>query len=160
MKMCSRCKTSKPSSAFSKDKRYRDGLQSYCRECVADYRVENKERIDTQIKAAKEANPDKYKDQWMRNQYGISLEYYRELLKNQGGVCAICGTDNPGQRAGKPLSFCVDHDHSCCSGKKSCGKCVRGLICTNCNFGIGSLKDSIPLLQSAIQYIQENTSGR
>ncbi len=78
--------------------------------------------------------------------YGITLEQWETMLISQGGRCGIC--PDP---LYKPH---IDHDHACCPGQKSCGKCIRGLLCHTCNPGIGYLKDSIPVLQSAIQYLQ------
>ncbi len=59
--------------------------------------------------------------------YQLSLEEYNVLLVKQGGVCAICG-EPP-----KKNNLSVDHNHDCCSGKKSCGKCLRGILCVRCN---------------------------
>lgn len=49
------------------------------------------------------------------------------MLQEQGGVCAIC--KQPPRRN----KLHVDHDHSCCPGKRSCGRCIRGLLCASCN---------------------------
>lgn len=154
MKVCFRCKIEKPFVDFSVAKRNKDGFQSYCKECTAEYRQENKEKLNEYSRNARQTST--YRNTWLKRTYGITLEQYVDLLTLQGGGCAICGVTSNGERAGKEMSFCVDHDHSCCPGKKSCGKCVRGLLCNNCNFGIGSLRDSIPLLQSAINYLQEH----
>ena len=58
--------------------------------------------------------------------YGITEEQYDELLEKQGNACAVCSvsfdTVHPN----------VDHDHNCCPGTRSCGKCLRGLLCSNC----------------------------
>src|SRR5690625_6229484 len=54
------------------------------------------------------------------------------MLKEQGGICAVCGID-PDHK------WAVDHDHSCCPGTKSCGRCVRGILCDRCNTAIGTL---------------------
>lgn len=59
--------------------------------------------------------------------HGLTLEDYDTLLAHQGGVCAIC------QRPPKKVSLAIDHDHHCCPGAWSCGKCVRGLLCSYCN---------------------------
>lgn len=72
--------------------------------------------------------------------YGISMDEYREMLAGQGGVCAICGGVN---KDGRQLF--VDHDHA--TGE------VRGLLCNLCNRGIGNMRDSIELLQGAIEYL-------
>lgn len=48
----------------------------------------------------------------------------------------------------------IDHDHTCCPGTYSCGKCVRGILCNTCNVGIGFFHDSVEKLQQAINYLQ------
>lgn len=88
-------------------------------------------------------------DQDLRIRYGISADTYERLEYEQGGSCAIC--DNPCS-SGKRMA--VDHDHSCCSGKRSCGRCVRGLLCAACNQGLGHFKDRIDLLESAAAYLR------
>jgi hypothetical protein len=153
-KKCARCKRHKGRPAFNKNLRYTDGLQSYCRACTAQYRQDNREKIDAQIQAAKKANPDKYKDQWLRKLYGISLERYRKMDADQGGVCAICRRPPGALRKGQVLALSVDHDHSCCPGKRSCGKCVRSLLCSRCNFGIGQFNDDPNLLLLAVNYLE------
>lgn len=64
----------------------------------------------------------------LKYNFGITVERYEEMLARQGGVCAICKR-RPGKRR-----LAVDHDHSCCPGRRSCGKCVRGLLCKACNY--------------------------
>ena len=61
--------------------------------------------------------------------YNLEWSDYERMLEGQNGACAIC------KRLYEKLN--VDHDHSCCPGKRSCGKCVRALLCTNCNSRIG-----------------------
>ena len=82
--------------------------------------------------------------------YGITVEKYGQLFEAQAGKCAICGSTDPGRRS---EYLAVDHDHSCCSGKRSCGKCVRGLLCVRCNSGLGHFKDDPRLLEAALHYL-------
>lgn len=60
-------------------------------------------------------------------------------------ACQACGTTT---------KLCIDHDHSCCAGSGSCGKCVRGVLCGNCNSALGHAKDSADRLQGLISYLQ------
>jgi hypothetical protein len=57
------------------------------------------------------------------------MDDYSRMLHGQDGVCGVCGTDDPSPW----LNFDVDHDHGCCAGSRSCGLCVRGLLCRRCN---------------------------
>ena len=74
--------------------------------------------------------------------HGLTLERYTELLESQGGVCGICKleevTKNP--NTGFPRSLSIDHDHNCCPGNHSCGKCVRGLLCHKCHSALGIIE--------------------
>lgn len=81
--------------------------------------------------------------------YGVTIECIDEMLIEQGGSCSICR---------RPISddYHVDHDHACCAGYKSCGRCVRGLLCSGCNLMLGMAKDSIPTLEAAIAYLRGN----
>lgn len=83
--------------------------------------------------------------------YGLSYEQYMKLLELQNYACAIC-KDTP---EAKVLN--IDHDHSCCNSGSSCGKCVRGLLCSRCNFGLGAFKDSISNLEKAVQYLSQRS---
>jgi hypothetical protein len=70
------------------------------------------------------------------------------MEKSQNGVCKICGEP---EKYKNRLS--VDHDHSCCPGITSCGKCIRGLLCSNCNRVLGQVNDDKGLLQKMIDYL-------
>ena len=83
---------------------------------------------------------------------GMTPERYEEMLASQGGVCAICRGDDPG--TGK--RFAIDHDHSCCPGRRSCGKCVRGLLCQKCNRGLGLFNDDPERLEAAVRFLIAN----
>lgn len=80
--------------------------------------------------------------------YGITAARYVELLEAQGHVCAVCR-----EMSASGCALAVDHDHSCCPGARSCGNCIRGLLCTNCNMGVGYFKNDIARLQAAITYL-------
>lgn len=60
--------------------------------------------------------------------YNVTKEFLDQLWRFQGERCAICGTAETGMRAPH-----IDHDHACCKLGRSCGACVRGLVCSNCN---------------------------
>ena len=77
----------------------------------------------------------------MLHRYGIDLEEFDRMLAEQGGVCAICGG---GLRHGRNR-FDIDHDHV--TGK------VRGLLCSDCNRGIGFLRDNPDILKRAAEYL-------
>ncbi|HET8768702.1 MAG TPA: endonuclease VII domain-containing protein [Pedococcus sp.] len=80
--------------------------------------------------------------------YSITAEQYAQILAAQGGACYICRR-KPGLKR-----LACDHDHSCCPGPVSCGKCVRGLLCRSCNRDVlGHLKDDVAALRRAIEYL-------
>ena len=84
----------------------------------------------------------------LKKAYGISLKDYNELLTKQNGKCSICGVDNNGYYRKKLRAFAVDHCHTTSK--------IRGLLCSDCNTGIGLLKDNIDLLNNAIKYLNNS----
>jgi hypothetical protein len=145
-KTCPMCKVTKPLAEFKKSGRVvaepaRD-VYSYCKPCALERDREWRRR-----------NPDKKRAYTLRNnllKYGITPEQYNELLLAQGRRCAICGTDEPGNKknsAGE-TRFAVDHDHET--------QKVRGLLCSFCNNGIGHFRDDVALMARAIAYLEES----
>ena len=88
---------------------------------------------------------DNYRHWWLKSTYEITLKEYQTLLIKQGGVCAICST---GIAGGKHTTFNVDHCHK--TNK------IRGLLCTQCNLGIGKLGDSFAHLKNATHYLSKS----
>lgn len=77
--------------------------------------------------------------------YGISEETYKVLEESQNFKCKICSKPKEDLRYGV---LQVDHDHE--TGR------VRGLLCNNCNTGLGHFKDNPTHLLRAIQYLKGN----
>lgn len=76
-----------------------------------------------------------------RRLYGVTEQNFYEMLKGQGGACAICKTAKWGEHGPH-----VDHDHAT--------KNVRGLLCHRCNLAIGFAGDDPAILQAAIIYLK------
>ncbi|MDH6448190.1 hypothetical protein M2155_000598 [Streptomyces sp. SAI-119] len=93
------------------------------------------------------------RDKALIHNYGITIDQHEAMLAAQGGGCAICGGQTKDGRA-----FFVDHDHACCPGSKTCGQCVRGLLCGECNLGIGYFGDDIARIERAIAYLRDGAS--
>lgn len=100
----------------------------------------------------KQADPEGYQEAVFNNrlwtQYRLRRDQYDILLASQDGVCAGCSGPNTDKRGWQ-----VDHDHSCCSGIKSCGKCVRGILCRACNTVLGQVQDDITRLVALANYL-------
>ena len=90
--------------------------------------------------------------------YGLAPGQYEQMLATQNGLCAISLLPETSVSAttDKTYPLAVDHDRSCCSGNRSCGKCVRGLITRNMNVGLGMFGDSPELLRAAADYIERH----
>ena len=133
MKKCNVCKQSKSLDSFYKRSESKDGRAFTCVDCA---RARDKEW--------RMKNPDKIAEYNIVNKlrigYDLTLEQYNVILKRQKGVCAICENPCPTGR-----SLAVDHDHV--TGM------VRGLLCTNCNNGLGRFQDDKKLLTKAIKYL-------
>lgn len=87
----------------------------------------------------------KKRDRDLQKAYNISIDDYLYLEEVQNNKCAICrGT----QRNKRTKYFDVDHSHK--TGK------VRGLLCTNCNQGIGKFQDNKELLLHAYNYLEDS----
>lgn len=90
----------------------------------------------------------------LREIYGLSLVDYMTLLARQGGCCGICG------KTWARTGFVVDHDHACCPTQRTCGKCVRGVLCHRCNVHVGFMEHGKPhsvardLYRSLTMYLQ------
>lgn len=112
-------------------------------------RVYQKTRYDSDPEYRARMNRQNAENSRQRR-FGITADDYLELLEGQDRRCAICGTTEPGSNLS---SFCVDHDHSCCDGDFSCGRCIRGLLCLRCNRVLGFVNDDVMVLQQAIDYL-------
>lgn len=140
-KTCTKCGIEKDIELFAKGSKYNGGRRNICKRCHADY-----------MKSYWENNPDKRKvnietsskpkANWKRHK--ITEDKYNELFDLYDGKCHSCKEND---------ATSVDHDHSCCSGQRSCGQCVRGLLCHYCNTALGLMKDSKSKIMLLAEYI-------
>jgi hypothetical protein len=104
-------------------------------------------RCTTCHRARRKATSASSHERRVQAQYNLPPGGYEALYEAQGRRCAICQV-----ATGKTKRLAVDHDHSCCKGKTSCGRCVRGLLCGPCNQMIGRLP--MGSLERAIKYLK------
>jgi hypothetical protein len=147
--VCRVCGVFLNSENFNEKIRLYSGL--ICISCKHDYESEWRSKHREECKDSRHRcflkNPLKDREYMLKHDYGIDLKEYNILLQKQGGVCAICKIAKVG-RKGVPHLF-VDHNHN--------NNHVRGLLCDNCNKGLGHFKDSKDLLLRAIAYIGEDS---
>jgi hypothetical protein len=153
-KKCSRCNIKKSIDKFAKRSASKDKLDYYCSPCRTamtylsrtnknikctwnncDKNHYSKGLCNTHYTRKKNGTdmdlikdtPNKYAS--LKYKYKLDKDTYDEMIKNG---CYVCSSME---------NLTVDHDHSCCSGKTSCGKCVRGIVCQACNTTIGKLEN-------------------
>jgi len=123
------CKNGHDMSIYRK----RNKAGNFCSLCRAikagEFRKNNSDRFKKYCRKSK-----------VKRAYGITPEEITSMLQKQGG-CAICGTNNFNGRGPS-----VDHNHT--TGE------IRGILCTNCNTGIGMFKDNLENMGRAIAYIK------
>lgn len=142
MKTCNKCGEQKEIDLFAKGKNYKDGRRNTCKKCHTSY-----------VKQYYKNNPDKreynmkryalYEGNWQRHH--LSKEKYEELLSVYNGKCHACKDR---------IATNIDHDHNCCNKSRSCGKCVRGVLCSQCNTALGLLQDSRQKIKNLLEYIK------
>lgn len=91
------------------------------------------------------------RDYHLRLKYLITLD---EFIKMSENGCEICG-DKPER------SLHVDHDHKCCRGDKTCGDCVRGILCNKCNKAVdkyesGLMRADYPDWDIVAEYVRKH----
>jgi hypothetical protein len=152
MKKCRRCLVEKEAHLFPRNKKLKDGLHTYCKECTRLYYKKNNIKFEipdfkTCTKCLIEKSQhDFYKQNHkidglssmckaclnigsIISRFNLSQEEYEGMVKNG---CEACGSFN---------KLCIDHDHSCCNYSGSCGNCIRGVLCSDCNSAEGFIKN-------------------
>ena len=86
--------------------------------------------------------------------HGLAPGEYALMVENRDGRCDICGRQSLVGRTNLAGRLFIDHDHRCCPGKFSCGRCVRGLLCSNCNFILGQAGDDVTVLERAVAFLK------
>ena len=164
MKTCKKCGIGKPLDDFYRMAGMRDGHRNECKACNLAEKSERHRRNPApareRVKAWQAANPERVRARaaqykasgrkaasdrrsYLKRKYGVTPEWYDEVLAAQGGGCDICG---------KPprddISLHVDHDHE--SGA------LRGLLCFSCNNLLGDVRDDGALLSRAAAYLDRH----
>ena len=148
-KTCNICGQTKPLSDFSKTKQLKSGYKGHCKVCHNQSNKKYYSNPNNYIRQKEWAknNPDSrkksYKKHRIKKEYGLNWDQYLQLIKKFNNQCGICGGKDH-------IDLSVDHNHV--TGK------VRGLLCNNCNNGLGRFKDSESLLKKAIDYLNKNES--
>ena len=160
-RLCIACRKRHPLDAFGIDRRYHDGRCKYCRKCAREkwkhWASKNPERVRDAARGvsrrAREADPEKQKlalrSSRLKCKYGITLKEFLGLIEAQGGRCLICTAEMVPRAQGRDkraLLACVDHDHS--TGK------IRGVLCNNCNRGLGLFGEDVLRLRLAAEDLE------
>ena len=134
--VCTSCLIYKQKTKFYVRTSYKRGYNYTCKECELKHK---KERYET-ISEVREG----HKRTELIRLYGKdAYKEYQKLRMNQNFCCAICGIDED------ELTRSLQQDHNHETKKK------RGLLCHGCNTSLGHFNDSIEILKSAIEYLEQ-----
>jgi len=142
-KTCTACGETRPVTDFSlkREKGRNPYYRGKCKPCEARY---YRDRV-----AGKREDPAWRHHRWITNlksKYGLTRAQYIDKMLEQDFCCELCR---------KPqATFYVDHDHACCDHERSCGACVRSLLCDNCNKMLGHARDDAETLKRAVAYLE------
>ncbi len=149
-KICVKCETEQPIGDFRI--RAKSGLRrTECITCTRKYKkqwvAENYQHHLDWNRAWREKHAEKLywlkRSHHLKRKFGITLEQYEELKRQQGGKCAICRERVPDV---------VDHDHET--------KEIRGLLCHPCNKGLGMFRENgLTLVNAALYLAKESRLG-
>jgi hypothetical protein len=155
-KKCLKCLKELSVDDFHKDKSKKTGLREQCKSCRCKFKSGN---IEKKCIACQEsfiiknnyAKAQKYCSidcQYVHIKYGVCQYKHEDLLISSNYKCSICGKEetNIDKRTNKTYTLSIDHCHK--TNK------VRGVLCSNCNTGLGSFKDNISNLNKAIEYLK------
>lgn len=139
-KSCWRCKRELSLEQYQKDSSRPDGLSHCCRSCSSQRQREYHKK-----------NPHKKFEYKLRQQFRMSVDEYERRLQEQGNACASC----QGPFIREPH---VDHNHDCCPGSRSCGRCVRGILCHWCNTAAGLVRNDPAIARALADYLEKGNN--
>lgn len=109
------------------------------------------------------ANPEQVRENWIFRKYGVTQEWYRTTLEEQGGHCALCPSTVDERKPCKHHRIkvrpylLIDHDHE----KAAQGlPCVRGILCAKCNTALHRVEYVTDWAIKAIAYLEKHGSDR
>lgn len=115
--------------------------------------AKNRGRMAELQRQRKARDPEKYRvyfrNNYLQKTYGITSDQYEQMFEQVGGKCEIC-SGPPDIKMHGITRLAIDHDHK--TGA------VRGLLCNNCNVGIGLIGDTEEHLLAAIEYLRRHAS--
>ena len=116
------------------------GAPVYC----PDHRDYDKNRPPRRV------SPAQSRRSTLKYRYQLTVEQYDEMLTRQLGMCAVAGCS-------ETTFLHIDHDHACCptNDGKTCGKCIRGILCAKCNKAAGLLRDSPAIIRGLADYLSK-----
>ena len=123
---CPRCGETKALPDFARNRSAKGGYGSYCKPCHNSVVAENRQK-----------NHGGARSFWLNRRYQVDATQVAWMALQQGGVCALCASGTPEH---------VDHDHRT--------KRVRGILCFNCNRGLGKFGDDVELMSRAVDYLE------
>jgi len=148
-KICTKCLFPKGKEQFAPHESYKDDYTTWCRTCLglqaSNWSKENAEQRRENQRNLNKRKPEAKQNSKLKQRYGISLIEFSEMSLKQQDRCLICDKHKSENKNGKLF---VDH---CYSTQK-----VRGLLCNDCNKGIGLFMDNPDLLMKAVEYLKAN----
>lgn len=107
----------------------------------------NKEKVKAHTRKHRENNPNAARGYAIKRRYGLTLDEYQEILEQHGNKCDTCS---------RIERLRIDHNHACCpTSERTCGKCIRGILCDWCNRALGMVRDNPETLRAMIAYLTQ-----